>query len=927
MKFHCGMRKLLILIFLNAAPFLVNAQLVGDGSFGNPWHGTLIGNTTWSGTKYINGDIIVDNEKLTISAGAKIIFLAEGADLFITITGQLEAIGTPGSPILFTADDNNNGIYGEPGERWGHISFQNMTTTNPQLYPSIIENCIIEYGQKNSSPSAIESYGGGLQISFTYLTVSYSIFRNNFAGWGGGIFVNQNVSPTFSNCSIYNNIAANAGGGIYVWANSNSHITNSLVYNNSSGPTGGGGVFLGDNCGNVRIINCTISNNSSSDAVKGQNIQFHYTPQNRISVINSIIWGSNNSIYYLGFNPTVNDFINCALQDVLTPAATFTNCINLSGNNSDATGPNFIAIDGTNWSIKFISPCRDAGTSTGAPATDILGNSRIGNYDIGAYEVQYNTWKTTAISTDWATAGNWNLGVPNSSQDVIIPTGATYYPTGSSSQNFTIDPGKFFIIEPAAAVTLGILTNNGTIRLNSNASGIASLIMGRYFDFGTEEIQLYLTGGGSPPNWHYISSPVSLLSTTVFTPTTVDLAQYLENRISDNKDNGWVAVDGWIYLPAPGTFGGPTFDHLNIGQGYNHYARNDHTYTFDGTFNSGNVNNIPIAYNSGGGTENPTAQGFNLLGNPFSSCLDWGQIESTLDPSIGRAIYFNKNGSFASWANGVGTNGGTGTIPPMQGFFIKTYAVGNSVTIPASARVHNVFQTRYKKGLEIIPLVRLKLVDQLNSDDVVVRFDEKATTAVDNAFDAYKFSETGTSIWTSSGGVDFSINGLPFPESIVEIPVTINSASAGNLTISGTQIDGLENYSVTLTDNVNNITINLKTTPDLAFNSPGGKVANRFILKVSTITTAIPETTVSNKPFNIYSSKGIINIQTLDDNWNGKSGGVKVMNMTGRIIASETNIVFSRDEIRQIPAATSNGIYLVEIRSGVMRYVGKVVIR
>ncbi len=54
-----------------------------------------------------------------------IIFISEGADLIITGTGQLNASGTSGSKITFTADDDNDGNYGETGERWGHIVFNN----------------------------------------------------------------------------------------------------------------------------------------------------------------------------------------------------------------------------------------------------------------------------------------------------------------------------------------------------------------------------------------------------------------------------------------------------------------------------------------------------------------------------------------------------------------------------------------------------------------------------------------------------------------------------------------------------------------------------------------------------------------------------------------------------------------------------------
>jgi hypothetical protein len=914
------MKKILFfLLLLFCIPFSIFG-INGNGTIGSPYNGPLTANMTWSGTVYVNGDVTVNGFTLTISPGAIIIFLATGSDIIITGTGVLTAAGTAASMIRFTADFNNNGIYGETGERWGHISFQNMGVAGP----SLISNCIVEYGSKIGS--GIDGYGGGIQAQFSSLTIENCIIRYNTAIIGGGIFINSSVNPVIRNCAIYSNTASGAGGGLYFYLNCSSYVTNCLIYSNlcNANPLfgvsyGGGGIYL--NTGNLRFVNCVIANNTSLNVGNG----IYCYNSNSTKIINSIIWGgTGNPLYF--FNTSTSVINYCAVQ-----GGSYSTCLNLNPSNSASDGPNFIATDGTNWSILLISPCRDAGTipSPTLP-TDYLGNQRIGPYDIGAYEVQYNTWKTTASSTDWNTAANWALGVPTNTQDVIIPKGATNYPTGLSSPSFTIGSGKYLIIDPGAAATFNNLSNNGILRLGSDATGIASLIMSTYIHAsGTEEIQLFLPGGGSVGTykWHYISSPVSSLATSVFTGTTPDLAQYDESRVSNNPDFGWIGSDGWIYLPLPSHYGGPVFSTLLVGHGYNHYFGSDHTYTFSGLFNTGDVINIPLAYHSGGGIEYPNVQGYNLLGNPFSSCLNWSLIAPTLNPLISQAIYFNKSGAFASWNNGVGTNGGTGTIPPMQGFFVKTSAISTSITIPANARVHNVLQNRYKKGLVIIPLVRLKVEDQLNSDDAVVRFDDNATTGVDNAFDAYKFSTSGTTIWTSSNGADLSINGLPFPQPVIEIPVTINSNSAGNLKITGSQIDGLENYDVTLTDNVNNITINLKSNPTLTFDAPGGIVNGRFVLKVLTITTAIPEIHISDKPFNIYSSTGNVNIQTLDESWNGKLGGIKVLDMTGRIVTTKDNVEFSKDNLIQIPVGASTGIYMVELRSGMMRYVGKVIIK
>jgi hypothetical protein len=891
-----GMKKIfvLFLIFVSVTS-VINAQTTC---------GALTSNEVWSSNVHVTCDVTVGNGiTLTISPGV-IVSFNTGASLIISGSGRLLADGGSSSNyITFTAFNTS----------WGHLNFNNSTATQN----SIINYCIIEKG--NAPLSSL--HGGGINASTSKLIISNTLIHNNNADWGGGVFVDKTFAPSISNCKIYLNTATYGGGGLYFWNTSSSLVTNCVIYKNTvtGAGYGGGGVLIGPSTGNVKIVNSVIANNTATNS-SGAGIYF-YTSSSA-AIINSIIWGTPDQLYFLSTSTNVMQY--CGIKGV-----SYTTCLNLNLYNNQPDGPNFTDPTNDDYSIKFISPCRDAGTSTGAPLTDFLGNSRVGPYDIGAYEDQYNTWKTTASSTDWATAGNWALGVPTSSQDVIIPKGATNYPTSSAAPSFTIGSGKYLIIEPAAAASFNNLSNNGTIRLESDASGIASLIMGRYFHSGTEEIQLFLPGGGGVGTykWHYISSPVSSLATSVFTGTTPDLAEYDESRISNDQNIGWVGSDGWIYLPLPSHYGGPTFSSLAVGYGYNHYFGSDHTYTFDGLFNTGDVNNIPLAYNSGGGTEYPNAQGYNLLGNPFSSCLDWSQIAGGLNSSIDQAIYFNKSGQFASWVGGVGTNGGTNTIPPMQGFFVKTNATGTTITLPTSARVHNLSQNRYKKGLEIIPLVRLKLEDQANNDDAVVRFDDKATAGIDNAFDAYKFSKSGLSIWTSSGKEDFSINGLPFPDTSVVIPVSVNCTAAANLKISGTQIDGLENYQVTLTDNLNNITIDLKTTHNLSFDAPGGIVAGRFVLKVMNVVTAVPETTISIKPFNIYSSNGAVNIQTLSDTWNGKSGGIKVLDMTGRVFTTEDNVEFSKDALVQVPVRAATGIYMVEVRSGVMRYVGKVMIR
>ena len=166
---------------------------------------------------------------------------------------------------------------------------------------------------------------------------------------------------------------------------------------------------------------------------------------------------------------------------------------------------------------------------------------------VGPGQARFYRW-TGNSSNQWNTPGNWMPGnVPTSGDNVVIPD-VTNNPV---KDNLTIGSSASLTIEAGGALTVdGNLTNNGTLNLVSDADGIASLITGSYTDGGTENIEIYLTGGGSV--WHYISSPVTQLSTDVFTEGTD--RSYRSGGILmkailviDNQDLGWVAWDGWNY--------------------------------------------------------------------------------------------------------------------------------------------------------------------------------------------------------------------------------------------------------------------------------------------------------------------------------------------------------------------------------------------
>jgi hypothetical protein len=487
------------------------------------------------------------------------------------------------------------------------------------------------------------------------------------------------------------------------------------------------------------------------------------------------------------------------------------------------------------------------------------------------------------------------------------------------------------IVEPGAKVTLDDLSNSGTLLLKSDATSISSLILGSYSG-NDADVELYLTGGPAPVEgnrWHLISSPFMTLSRDPIWAVTNNLAQWVESYDRGDLDEGWIAADGWDY--ALGSIPGSptTFTNLNLGQGYTHFYSSNYTYTISGELNTENKSvNIYCT-----DTDQPLLYGHNLLGNPFSSGLDWDQIvdDGAYPASTSKVLHYRKDGGHVYYINDIGSEPGVnGIIPPMQGFFVKTYAASGSINLAASARVHDNIPTRYKGGEKaFIPLVRLKINTGERYDYAVVRFDELAKTGLDYDFDAVKdfISTTKPTIYTISGGTKFVINGLPFPEESVDIPVAVKLITAGNQTINTTELTGLDSYNLYLIDNETGYMANLRTNPLVTFSSAPGLFTDRFILRISEITTDV-ENPLDFKTgaFNIYTGFGSLNIQTITDDWDGRQGSVRVLDLSGRTVTSNANVEFSRNSVIQVGAPTVKGLYVVEISSGAKRYVSKVVV-
>ena len=95
-------------------------------------------------------------------------------------------------------------------------------------------------------------------------------------------------------------------------------------------------------------------------------------------------------------------------------------------------------------------------------------------------------------------------------------------------------------------------------------------------------------------------------------------------------------------------------------------------------------------------------------------------------------------------------------------------------------------------------------------------------------------------------------------------------------------------------------------------------------MKFVSITASVENPKADNKIFNIYGTKGVINILPSDDFKAVSNGIIKIYDLSGRVVRQSNNTGLYPGTLVQIPFNSQKGIYIVEITSGLSRYKEKV---
>ncbi|BDS09469.1 T9SS type A sorting domain-containing protein [Aureispira anguillae] len=260
----------------------------------------------------------------------------------------------------------------------------------------------------------------------------------------------------------------------------------------------------------------------------------------------------------------------------------------------------------------------------------------------------------------------------------------------------------------------------------------------------------------------------------------------------DETDTSIHSSDGWL-SPAS------TAHLMGQAEGYSCYFMAGSGITLDmtGSINTGSIT-IPLTHttNSTIDTGSCPPEGWNLVGNPYPSPLDFDLLMQAAPAEVEKALYIwdPTSKSYLSYVDGIGSPSNFGAIvPSMQGFWIKansttTLSFDNSMRITDPSTTTNTF---YKSLTPNAPIFRLEMGRQGQKTEIVTRFKVGATTGFDSNFDAFFIPSEYpgfVDFAVATGEGPLGINSLPPLQTMpVIIPLHHKVDQGGSYTIELTE--------------------------------------------------------------------------------------------------------------------------------------------
>ena len=541
-----------------------------------------------------------------------------------------------------------------------------------------------------------------------------------------------------------------------------------------------------------------------------------------------------------------------------------------------------------------------AGTLTNGSYSITLGNTGTINSTSGTMTSTPALGSTVNLTYNGATPISLPSDFPGSTTvstlTVNNTAGLTLNANLTNVTNLTIGTNGILNVNPGKQLTVGTaLTNNGTLNLLSNSSGTATYLDGASTSgTGTATVQQYITSGR---NW-YMTTPIA-------SATGANLLTNAGSVVCYNEATGvWdPVVSGTALDPMRGYISAST---VTTG-----------AVSYTGVLNSGEK------YIDLTRTSTAAKPGFNLVGNPYPSFVNWesatkNNLETTMwyrSRNAGNSAYIFDTYNATTHA-GTGNNGTavTTNIPPMQAFWVRV-AAGNTtgrLTFNNTMRSHGSGTERMKapKATEQ-QLLRLQVSNGTNSDEAIVVFNANASNNLD-AYDSYKMSNNNSAvpeIYTLTANEELVINGFNTSSLQTEIPLGFRTGMLSTFSIKATEATNFNSdVRIILKDNVLNKQADLTDGSQYAFSSDVANTTDRFsiVFKSAGVTTDVENTNSNLTNLVFVNNNGQIVVQ----NTTGLLRSINIYNLIGQLVEKNTVLNSSATTTKM-----NTGVYFVHLQN------------